>query len=218
MLDVRGMRKPSTGRGEVAGQDFVEGGGGVEPGDAAGTVQAIADVVEPDDLPVGRVEQRHAEPAEAEGAVLNPFGVALRLRQDVLGPQGHALRLDNAQRPATDEKGVVGGAVGCREPGNSVVGVPMERATGVEKDDLPPLPGQLGVDSGSASPGFGFFALVAGHRNLPLRRAELRVDPGLVRISPTCSLHAGHPARHSLPHWVGLGNHGSGIATRAAGG
>jgi hypothetical protein len=73
---------------EVAGEQLLQGGTRVELGDPTRSIQRMANILEPDDLAVGRVEERAPEPVEAVGAASQTGCVPLRLCQDVLRAEG----------------------------------------------------------------------------------------------------------------------------------
>ena len=52
---------------ENAGHQLREGGGRVEGGDAAGAVEGVAGVAEPEDFAIGGVEEGDVEAVEVEG-------------------------------------------------------------------------------------------------------------------------------------------------------
>ena len=71
----------------------------------------MADVVEPDDLAVGRVEERDVQAVEVEAGDgrVGAAGVSLRLDEDVLRAERDLLCFDDAQQASIDNEGVVGG-------------------------------------------------------------------------------------------------------------
>ena len=96
---------------DVALEHLAKGARRVEGRDAARAVQRVANVVEPDDLAVGRVQERAAQAGEVVGAPVDAAGVPLGLGEDVLGPHGHLLRLDDADDVLVEPERVVGWAV-----------------------------------------------------------------------------------------------------------
>ena len=64
---VGDARRGVAGRVEVRSSISRRAAGVWKCGDPPGAVERVADVVEPDHLAVGRVEERHAEAVEVEG-------------------------------------------------------------------------------------------------------------------------------------------------------
>src|ERR1035437_9165707 len=90
-----GARRTAAGGVEVAAEGVTRGGRGVKVRNAAGAVQPVADVVEPDDLAVGGVEERNPVVVDVDRAFRGALRVALGLGQDVLRAEGDLLGLDD---------------------------------------------------------------------------------------------------------------------------
>ena len=75
----------------------------------------VPDINEPDDLPVGGVQERHLVPVPVAHAVERPLGISFRLFQHVLRSHRHLLGFDDPQELAVNEQSVISRTVGCRE-------------------------------------------------------------------------------------------------------
>ncbi len=140
------LRQSSELGVEVAGQHLVQSLGRVESGDSPGAVQLVADVVEPDLLAVGRVQERHAELALVPRLLIDALRVALSLGQDALRAERQLLGLDDAEgTPAIAER-VVSRAVGGLELLDSRPLV-LTRIRAAEWHYVPPGLPEPGVDS-----------------------------------------------------------------------
>lgn len=132
---------------EVTSQQVGQRSGRVEAGNPPRTVERVTDVVEPDHLAVRRVEERDVEPREVEGVARQPARVALGLGESVLGADGEALGLDDADDAITDAQGVVCWSVCGRMLLGSVLARSWEQgrtespARSIEQRIDPALPG-----------------------------------------------------------------------------
>ena len=182
------LAEPVAGRAQVASQHFLQGRRRVERRHAPGTVQRVADIVEPEDFAVGRVQERHPEAAKVERAVPDALRVPLRLGQHVLRPQGHTFPFDDPQRPACDEQPVISRPVGGRELGDGVIRVGDKGPVRVVRYDFPALLDQLRIDPSAPSFAFRFATDRASHAT-PFSRT---VRAGINRRK---QVQSGAPAR-----------------------
>jgi hypothetical protein len=79
--------EPIVRRASVTGEEFAEGGWGVKPGHLSGPAVLVAEVLEPEDLPVRRIDERQPEAVKVKGASLKASGISLGLNKDVLRAQ-----------------------------------------------------------------------------------------------------------------------------------
>ena len=134
------------------------------PRDAAGSVQVVTNVLEPEDLAVGGVEERGAVAVEVAGAHagVEPAGVALGLGQDVLRAEGDLLGLDDARDAVSQPKGVVRGAV----RGLLFLGPPGVATTQAPSGPVGPRVRALGALLRSLSSGMGGPARAGASRRM----------------------------------------------------
>src|SRR5438132_9896542 len=97
----------------------------------------MANVVEPEDLAVCRIQKGHSIATEVEWRVVNALRVALGLREHVLRTQRDFLCLDDGQELAVNDQRVVGGTVRCRKLLDRVTTISAQRSCWVEGCDLP---------------------------------------------------------------------------------
>lgn len=76
--------------------------------DLPGAIQAVANIVMPDDFAVSGIEKRYPATAEIERIDGCAPRVAFGLGQNVLRAEGEFLGCNNAEQPATDAQGVIG--------------------------------------------------------------------------------------------------------------
>ncbi len=108
---VGGLGEAVAGSVAVAVEQLAQGVGCVEVGDPARAALRVPHVVVPEDLAVGRIEERDPEPVEVQWALRGTTGVAFSLCEDVLGAEGDLLGFDHAEEAAINAQGIVGGAV-----------------------------------------------------------------------------------------------------------
>lgn len=113
------------------------------------------DVVEPVDLAVGGIKERHVEAVEVEGIVGGAAGVALRLGKHVLRAKADFSRFDDAEELARAGERVVGGPVVRFEFRDGVARVAVYRLSSLKRDDLPALATEARVDAFAARAIFG---------------------------------------------------------------
>ena len=87
----------------------------MEAGDLVGPRKFLTNIVVPDHLAVGGIEEGHAKATEVERVARRPSCVPLGLGQDVLRTEADALGLDDAEDSAAGTEGVVNRAVGGGE-------------------------------------------------------------------------------------------------------
>ncbi len=100
----------------------------------------------PDDLAVGRVEERNSVAPIIERAVRYTFRVAFGLSQNTLRPKSQLLRFDDSKNLAVRAKGIIGGAVGGLELLDGATLVGIKGCVRLELDNAPPRRFQLGVN------------------------------------------------------------------------
>ena len=108
----------------------------------------MADILEPQDLAVRRVEKRHPKPVTVVDRIgSEPPRVAFRLSQDSLWPQSDLLGLDHAQSLVPVPKGVISGPVLRFEfLDGGPVSIDIEWAAAREGDHLPASCAQARID------------------------------------------------------------------------
>lgn len=71
---------------------------------SAGNGELAPDVLEPEDLAVGRIEKRHPVSVDVESSVdVHALRVTLGLGENVLGPEGHLLGFDDTEELAIND-------------------------------------------------------------------------------------------------------------------
>ena len=96
----------------VAVEHLAQRGWSVEPGDLARAAMGVAQILEPDDLAGGVVDEGNAVAVKVERAGGKAAGVALGLLEHVLRPHAQPLGLDDGQGRAVFVECIVGGAGG----------------------------------------------------------------------------------------------------------
>ncbi len=61
------LPEPAAGLLEIAGEHKDQGSRGMETGNAAGAVERVADVVEPEDFAIGGIQEGHVEARKSQG-------------------------------------------------------------------------------------------------------------------------------------------------------
>src|SRR5437870_9207106 len=116
----------------------------------------MANILEPKDLAVRRIEKRHPIAIEVEWRVVNALRVALGLRQHVLRAESDFLRLDNTKELAVNNERVIGGAICRRKLFNRMATIPAQRFCWIERRDLPAPLLQAGIDPALSRAPFAF--------------------------------------------------------------
>lgn len=83
--------QPGIGLIEGAGEELAQTTRRVEADDWTGAIQPFADVVEPDDLAIGRVEKRTTAAIEVPPRLPKASRIPFSLGKDVLGAAGSFL-------------------------------------------------------------------------------------------------------------------------------
>jgi hypothetical protein len=100
----------------------------------------------PDDLAVGRVQERNSVAPIVEGAIGDTLTIPLGLGQDALWPKGQFLRFYDAKNPAVSTKGIIRRPIGGLELLDSATLVGIEGSVRLERDNTPPRRFQLGIN------------------------------------------------------------------------
>ncbi len=100
-----------------ASRAWQPGNGNRPPG---GTVQGVANIVEPDDLSVGRVEEWDMQALKVEDVACDASGVSRSLGEGVLGSQREPLGLYDAKDVVVMAEGVI-----CRPAGRLILVNPI---------------------------------------------------------------------------------------------
>src|SRR5436309_6418568 len=106
----------------------------------------MANIVEPEDLPVRRIQKRHSIAIEVEWRMVNALRVTLGLCEHVLRTQRDLFRLDDAEELAVYDQRIVGGTVGSRELLDRMTTISAERSCGIEGCDFPAPLLQAGIN------------------------------------------------------------------------
>ena len=107
--------------------------------------QFMPDVVMPNDLAVGGVEERNSEATVVEWAVGGTIRVPFGLSQNALWPKRQFFRLYDPENLPIDAEGIISRTVSCLEFLNGARSVVPQRLAGREPHDAPTRSIQLWV-------------------------------------------------------------------------
>src|SRR5947209_8300115 len=106
----------------------------------------MANILEPEDLPVCRIQKRHSIAIEVEWRMVNALRVTLGLCEHVLRTQRDLFRLDDAEELAVNDQRIVGGPICRRKLFNRMAAIPAQRFCWIERRDLPAPLLQAGIN------------------------------------------------------------------------
>ena len=153
---VRIGGEPCATSGQIDGQQFAQGFGGVEVGDFSRDVFGVTNVVKVDHFAVGRIEERDAITVEVEWAIGETFGVAFGLGECPFGTDRQFFGFDDPDDLTAGDEGIICRAACGGEFFDRMIGKGAQIEINMKRLDDPAGSGEVGVDAAFASLRFRF--------------------------------------------------------------